>query len=90
MTTTTRLSLAELRRRVKAEQQPVLNEELKTAAMYRLEHQFGQDITILLAEKAGLGRVLAKRYSVTESVISKWRKKLGIHVDNPTTYRAKE
>ena len=88
--TTKTPSLAELRRRVKAEQQPVLNEALKTAAMYRLEHQHGQDISILLAEKAGLGKVLARKYGVTESVISKWRSKLGIHVGNPSHYKVKE
>ena len=83
------ISLAEIKRRVEAEQAPVLGEELKTAAMYRIERKFGADIYVLLAASRGTGRVLARRYGVSESVVSKWRSKLGIVVVNPTSYRSK-
>ncbi|KKM97883.1 hypothetical protein LCGC14_1163550 [marine sediment metagenome] len=82
--------VSELRRRVKAEQAVILGEELKTAAMYRLERRFGEDIYALLAQKRGTGEVLAKRYKVSESVLSKWRAKLGIKVDNPGQFKTKE
>lgn len=82
--------VSELRRRVQAEQAPVLGEELKTAAMYRLDRKFSEDIYALLAPGRGTGKVLGKRYGVSESVISKWRAKLGILVNNPGQYKAKE
>ena len=81
--------LAEIRRRVETEQAPVLGEELKTATMYRLERKFGKDIYVLLDGDTGTGKALAKRYGVSEAVISRWRGKLGIVVVNPTSYRSK-
>ena len=82
--------VSELRRRVQAEQAIVLGEELKTAAMYRLERRMGEDIYSLLAPGRGIGKALGKRYGVSESVISKWRAKLGIRVGNPGQYKSKE
>ncbi len=84
--TSKRASVANLRRQVRLESGLTRGEDLKTATMYRLERRFGQSIYELLAPTAGLGAVLAKRYGVTESVISKWRKKLGIKVTNSGQY----
>jgi hypothetical protein len=81
------VSTAELRRRVQLEQGQSKGEELKTAEMFRLERRFGADIYTLLAQRQGTGDKLAKKYGVTKSVISKWRKRLGIEVSNPTQYK---
>jgi rRNA maturation endonuclease Nob1 len=52
---------------------------LKTAHMFRLEVKYQTDIYQLL-NGAKSGRELAKEFNVTESCISKWRKRLGIQV----------
>ena len=62
-------------------------EYLKTAAMFRLEHQFKRNIYELLASGIGSGMQLATKYGVSESVISRWRKKLDIKVDNPGQFK---
>ena len=51
----------------------------KTAAMFRLERKFGQDIRVLLVSLAGeTGIQVAARLSVSPAAVSKWRKRLGI------------
>ena len=61
-------------------------EKLKTAEMFRLERRFGASIYDLLAPKGETGKELGKRFGVSESVISRWRKRLGIRVLNPGQY----
>lgn len=82
------ISKSELRRRVQRENGTTKGEELKTAAMFRLEHKFKADIYQLLAQAAGKGRYLARKYGVSESNISRWRTRLGIKVDNPTVFKS--
>lgn len=82
-----RTGMAALRRRVELERGLSKGEDLKTAAMYRLERKFGLSIWDLLVASAGPGYVLAKRYGVSKSAISKWRKRLGIKVENSGQFK---
>ena len=77
-------AVAELTRRVELERGQSQGEYLKTASMFRLERKFNKNIYALLAISAGTGKVLAKKYDVDASLISRWRKRLGIiNVPNP-------
>ena len=59
----------------------ITDDTLKTAEMLRLELRYQVDIAVLLSPNRGTGRVLAEKYGVSESVISRWRKRLGIRVE---------
>ena len=82
-----RNSTASLRRQVELDRGQSKNEYLKTAAMFRLERRFNQNIYYLLDQKRGSGKTLAVKYGINEATISKWRKKLGIEVANPTSFK---
>lgn len=60
----------------------------KTAGMFRLERLFRKDIAILLQPVMGeTDRHLSFRLGVSISLISKWRKRLGIKVQNSTRFK---
>ena len=75
-----RNSTASLKRLVELERDQGTDEYLKTADMFRLERKFKQPIRQLLAPGIR-GKVLAVKYGVSESVISRWRKRLGIEIE---------
>ncbi len=52
-------------------------DSLKTAAMFKLERQWQVSIVTLLDARVA-GIVLAKKYGVDPSMISRWRKRFGI------------
>ena len=52
-------------------------DSLKTKAMFQLERKYQVNIIQLLDGRQA-GRVLAKKYELSEAVISRWRKKFGI------------
>ncbi len=52
-------------------------DSLKTSAMFKLERQWHENIIQLLDPRQA-GKVLAKKYGVSEAVISRWRKKFGL------------
>jgi len=51
---------------------------LKTAEMYRLERRFKRSIGELLSLNGRRMKDIGQQLGVTESCISKWRKRLGI------------
>ena len=77
-----RSGMAQLKRNVELERGQSVGEYLKTAVMFRLERKYNRSIYVLLSVSEGTGKALAKRYGVDASLISKWRKRLGI-VDIP-------
>lgn len=69
-----------IRQRIRAERREQSdNEHLKTGAMYRLERKWSQDIEDLIAHASDMtGELLAHSLGISESCLSRWRKKLGI------------
>ena len=82
-----RNSTASLRRLVDLERSQGQDEYLKTADMFRLERKFKQPIRKLLAPGT-TGKKLAVKYGVSESVISRWRKRLGIEIEPAGQFKA--
>jgi len=75
----THQSIAALRRHALLELGEDSDEPLKTGTMLRLERKHKQSIRELLTPRSGIsGAELAKRLGVSEAVISRWRKRLGI------------
>ena len=52
-------------------------DSLKTAAMFKLERKWKANIIQLLDARVA-GVVLAKKYGIDPSMVSRWRKKFGI------------
>ncbi len=75
---TKRISQAEIKRRVRQQLADDKVRHLKTAVMWQLELEYGLSILVLLDPKTGDGATLADKYGVSESVVSKWRTRLGI------------